>query len=90
MNKAELIAAAAEKAVVSKVDAERVIDAALALIEGALVNGEEVKLSGFGIFEKKSRAERAGTNPANGEKIVIPASATVAFKPSKGLKEKVN
>lgn len=90
MNKADLIAAAALKADVSKSDAEKVIGVALELIEAALMRGEEVKLSGFGIFEKKSRAARAGTNPANGIKIEIPASATVSFKPSKGLKEKLN
>lgn len=90
MNKAELISAAAEKAEISKSDAERVIDAALALIEAALVKGEAVKVSGFGIFEKKVRAERVGTNPSSGEKITIPASNSVTFKPSKGLKEKVN
>ena len=90
MNKAELIALAAEKADVSKSDAEKVVDSLLALIENALVKGEEVKISGFGIFEKKDRASRIGTNPASGEKIEIPASATVSFKPSKGLKEKLN
>lgn len=89
MNKADLIAAAAIKADVSKSDAEKVICVALDLIEDALMKGEEVKISGFGIFEKKCRAARAGTNPANGEKIEIPASATVSFKPSKGLKEKL-
>lgn len=90
MNKAELIAMAADKAAVSKSDAEKVLDAVLDLIEAALVEGNEVKISGFGIFEKKARAARVGTNPANGEKIEIPASATVSFKPSKGLKEKLN
>lgn len=90
MNKAELIAAAAEKADVSKSDAEKVVDALLDLIEDCLVKGEEVKLSGFGIFERKDRAARIGTNPANGERIEIPASATISFKPSKGLKSKVN
>lgn len=90
MNKAELIAMAADKADVSKSDAEKVVDAVLGLIEGALMKGEEVKISGFGIFEKRDRASRVGTNPANGDKIEIPASATVSFKPSKGLKEKLN
>ncbi len=90
MNKAELIGLAAEKAEISKTDAEKVIDAALRLVEEAVVRGEAVKISGFGIFEKKVRAARVGTNPSSGAKITIPASNSVAFKPSKGLKEKVN
>ena len=90
MNKAELIAAAAAKAEVSHRDAEAVIEAVLDLIEENLVAGREVKISGFGIFEKKGRAARVGTNPSSGAKIEIPASNTVGFKPSKGLREKLN
>lgn len=90
MNKAELVEAIAEKAELSKRDAEAAVDAVLEVVIGAVVKGEEVKLSGFGIFSKKSRAEREGTNPSNQEKIKIPASNTVAFKVSKAFKEKLN
>lgn len=89
MNKAELIVAAAAAAEVSKKDAEAVIDAVLEEIEAKLVKGEEVKISGFGIFSKKERAARTGSNPATHEKIQIKASKTVAFKPAKGLKAKL-
>ena len=90
MNKAELIALVADKANVTQKDAEAVIDSAIALTVEKLVAGESVKLSGFGIFEKKGRAARVGTNPSSGAKIEIPASSTVSFKVSKGLKEKLN
>ena len=90
MNKAELIQAVMAKAEVSHRDAEAVVEAVFETIAGAVVKGEAVKLSGFGIFEKKERAARVGTNPANGEKIEIPASNSVSFKPSKNLKEKLN
>ena len=56
MNKAELVEAVAEKAELSKRDAEAAVDAVLEVIEAAVVKGEEVKLSGFGIFSKKARA----------------------------------
>ena len=72
MNKAELVLEVAEKAEVSKRDAEAAVDAVFEVIEGALVKGETVKLSGFGIFEKKQRAAREGTNPATQAKIQIP------------------
>ncbi len=90
MNKAELIQAVSEKADVSHLDAENVVEELLKLIEKTVAKGEEVKLSGFGIFEKRNRKERKGTNPADGSHIVIPASATVAFRPSKCFKAKVN
>ena len=89
MNKAELIQASAVKAEVSLRDANAVVQAVLDIIEESLVNGEEVKLSGFGIFEKKERAGRVGTNPSTGEKINIPASRSISFKPSKSLKERI-
>lgn len=90
MNKAELITAVGEKAELSHTDATKAVEAVLDLIEAALVNGEAVKLSGFGIFEKKTRAARIGTNPSTGEKIEIAEAKSVTFKPSKNLKEKLN
>jgi nucleoid DNA-binding protein len=90
MNKAELIQLVSERADVSHLDAETVIDEFLSLIEKTIVKGEEVKLSGFGIFEKKQRKERKGTNPSDGRHIIIPASATINFRPSKMFKAKVN
>ncbi len=90
MNKAELVLAVSEKAGLSKRDAEAALEATLEVIEAALVKGEIVKISGFGIFSKKERAAREGTNPSNQAKIVIPASASVSFKVSKALKEKLN
>lgn len=91
MNKAELVLAVAERAELSKMDAELAINEFISLVESELAKGNEVKLSGFGIFERKVRKERVGTDPrGNGEKIKIPASNTVAFKPSKLLKAKVN
>jgi len=90
MNKAELVELVSDRAELSKKDAEAAVDAVLDVIVGAVVKGEEVKLSGFGIFSKKSRAAREGTNPSNQAKIQIPASNTVAFKVSKAFKEKLN
>jgi DNA-binding protein HU-beta len=90
MNKAELVEKVAAKAELSKRDAEAAVDAVIEVITDTLVKGEEVKLSGFGIFAKKERKAREGTNPATQAKIAIPASASVAFKVSKALKEKLN
>lgn len=89
MNKAELIEKVARSAELTKRDAEAAVAAILDEIEAALLKGEEVKISGFGIFEVKERAARDGTNPATQEKIHIPASKSVGFKVSKALKEKL-
>ena len=90
MNKTELIAAVAEKADLSKKDAEAAITAAVEAITGALIEGEKVQLVGFGSFEVKTRAARVGRNPKTGENIPIPATKIPAFKAGKALKDAVD
>ncbi len=87
MNKTELIAAAAEKAGVSKKDSEAVVTAALDAIAESLKDGEKVQIVGFGSFEVKTRAERTGRNPKTKEAITIPASKVPVFKAGKALKD---
>lgn len=87
MNKTELIAAAAEASGVPKKDAERVLNAAIDKITQILADGGRVQLSGFGIFETKTREARVGRNPVTRQAIDIPAARVPAFKPSKNLKE---
>ena len=89
MNKTELIAAVAEKADLSKKDAEAAITAAVEAITGALIEGEKVQLVGFGSFEVKKRAARIGRNPKTKESIEIPASVVPVFKAGKALKDAV-
>ena len=89
MNKTELIAAVAEKADLSKKDAEAAITAAVEAITGALIEGEKVQLVGFGSFEVKKRAAHTGLNPRTKETIEIPASAVPTFKAGKALKDAV-
>ncbi len=90
MNKAELIHAAAEKAGVSKKDAEAVVNAALDTIVEAMKDSEKVQLTGFGSFEVKNRPERVGRNPRTKENITIPASKVPTFKAGKALKDAVD
>ena len=89
MNKTELIAAVAEKADLSKKDAEAAITAAVEAITGALIEGEEVQLVGFGSFEVKTRAARVGRNPKTGEEIPISEARLPVFKAGKALKDAV-
>ena len=89
MNKTELIAAVAEKADLSKKDAEAAITAAIEAMTEALAQQEKVQLVGFGSFEVKTRAERVGRNPKTKETIQIPASKAPVFKAGKALKDAV-
>ena len=89
MNKTELIAAVAEKADLSKKDAEAAITAAVEAITGALIEGEKVQLLGFGSFEVKTRAARVGRNPKTGEEIPISEARLPVFKAGKALKDAV-
>ena len=89
MNKNELIAAVAEKAELSKKDAEAAITAVVDAITESLCQGEKVQLVGFGSFEVKTRAERVGRNPKTKETIQIPASKAPVFKAGKALKDAV-
>ena len=89
MNKAELVAAMAEKAELSKKDAEAALKAFNVVAE-ELKKGEKIQLVGFGTFEVSERAERTGRNPQSGKEMVIPASKAPKFKAGKALKDMVN
>ena len=74
MNKTELIAAVAEKAELSKKDAEKAVKALTDTVAEALKAGDKVQLVGFGTFEVSERAAREGRNPRSGETMTIAAS----------------
>lgn len=90
MNKAELVAAVAEKSELTKKDAEKAVNALVASVTEALKNGDKVQVVGFGTFEVRQRAAREGLNPATKEKIQIPATKAPVFKAGKALKDSVN
>ena len=90
MNKQELINAVAEKAGLSKKDAEKAVAATIDAVTDALAAGDKVQLVGFGAFEVKCRNARVGRNPKTKETIEIPASKIPAFKAGKALKDKVS
>lgn len=90
LNKGELIASVAEKAELSKKDADKVVAAVLDSVSDALVAGDKVQIIGFGTFEVRERASRVGRNPKTGEELKISASKVPAFKAGKALKDKVN
>jgi DNA-binding protein HU-beta len=90
VNKSELIDAIAASADLSKADAGRALDSVIDSVTGALKNGDQVSLVGFGTFSVKQRAARTGRNPRTGEAIQIKASNVPGFKAGKALKDSCN
>ena len=90
MNKAELVAAIAERTELSKKDSEKALKAFIDVITDELKKGEKVQLVGFGTFEVSKRAAREGRNPQTGKTMKIEASLAPKFKAGKALKDAVN
>lgn len=83
------MAKVADKASITKKDAERAVTALVETIEEALRQGDKVSLMGFGTFEVRTRAARRGRNPQTGQEIEIGPSKVPAFKAGKALKESI-
>lgn len=90
MNKAELVAAMADQAGLSKKDAEAALKAFTDVVAAELKKGEKIQLVGFGTFEVSERAAREGRNPQTGKTMAIAASKAPKFKAGKALKDLVN
>ena len=84
MNKTDLVAAVAAQAGLTKVQAQKAVEATVDAIAGALKGGDKVQLVGFGTFSVVEKAAREGVNPATGAKIQIPAKKVAKFKAGAG------
>ncbi len=89
MNKGELVDAIADKASVTKKQADAVLSATLETVVEAVSSGSKVTLVGFGSFESRKRKAREGRNPKTGDKMKIPATTVPAFSAGKLFKDKV-
>ena len=90
MNKTELVAAVAEKAEISKKDADSAVNAVIESIIEAVASKDKVQIVGFGTFEARERKEKIGKNPRTGEEIKIAASVLPEFKAGKDFKDATN
>jgi len=90
VNKNDLIDAVATSTGISKFDGANAVDSMLNSIAGALKDGSEVRLPGFGTFSVAHRKASEGRNPRTGEPIQIPASKLPKFKAGKTLKQALN
>lgn len=90
MNKAELVAAIAEKTEFSKKDAEKALKAFVDVVTEELKKGGKVQLVGFGTFDVVERPARTGRNPLTNKPMEIAASKAPKFKAGKALKDVIN
>ena len=90
MNKSELIDVLAEKIGTSKKDAQIAVDALLDTITRAVVAGEKVAITGFGIFEKVERGARTARNPRTGATVKVKKTNIPKFRPGAELKALVS
>ena len=90
MNKAQFIDKISKKTDFTKADVECLLDATFSLIEKSVSKGEEIKIVGFGAFDRLTRKSRTGRNPQTGKTLTIPQTKVPRFRPGKDFKELVN
>jgi DNA-binding protein HU-beta len=90
VNKAEIIDSVSARLDLAKRDVTDVVDAFIEETKKALVRGEKVAVSGFGVFEASHRKARLGRNPRTGETVKIKATKIPKFRPGTEFKAVVN
>lgn len=89
LNKAQLAELLFERIGLNKRESKDMIDAFFDLVASNLIEGKDVKISGFGNFQIRTKAPRPGRNPRTGESIPIRARRVVTFHASHKLKEQI-
>ena len=90
MNKAELIDKVTNEAGIGKSEAEKAVNAFIAVVTAAVASDDKVTIPGFGAWSRTQRSARTGRNPRTGEPVAIPASKAVKFSVGADFKKKVN
>ena len=86
----DLAKAINEKLGFSKRSAEEIIDTLFSTMKSTLISGESIKLVHFGTLGVKKKSPRKGRNPRTGDTMEISRRSMITFKPSKGLRMKIN
>ena len=90
LNRKDLVELVSEEGHLSKKEARTAVDIVFDHIAEALVNGQEVNITNFGVFSPKERKQREGTDPKSHKRIVIKKKRSVSFRLSKQLKGDIN
>jgi len=89
MNKGEFIDRLSDKTHLTKKEARRLLDSVLDLIQETLLQGEEVKLVGFGKFAVRARKASSRINPQTKRPIQVSSKVVPLFRPGKELKREI-
>ena len=89
LTKAQLAELLFEQIGLNKRESKDMVDAFFSLVSASLVSGQDVKITGFGNFQIRTKAPRPGRNPRTGEAIPIDARRVVTFHASQKLKEQI-
>jgi integration host factor subunit alpha len=90
MTKADIFEKVSTELGISKKESAELVEGVFALMKYTLESGETLKISGFGSFVVKQKADRRGRNPQTGETITIEARRILSFKPSNVLRDAIN
>jgi DNA-binding protein HU-beta len=90
VNKNDVVNQLSDRTSLSKADTQKAVDGIFDLITDSLKSGEEVRISGFGVFVVSHRAGGKGRNPQTGEEITIKPSKAARFRAGKPLKDALN
>ena len=90
LTRADLADAISSQVGVSREEAVDLVESFLGEISSALIQGDQVKLSSFGSFGLRDKAERIGRNPKTGEQVPITSRRVLYFRPSNIVKDRIN
>ncbi|MEO8650851.1 MAG: integration host factor subunit alpha [Hyphomicrobiaceae bacterium] len=90
LTRADLADALVRKVGLPRNESQDLVELVLSEISQTLAQGEGVKLSSFGSFGVRSKAQRMGRNPKTGEEVPITPRRVLVFRPSNIMKERIN
>ncbi len=89
MTKADLVDIIFGKVGLSKIESQNIVEMIFDTISQTLVEGESVKISGFGTFNVKKKNARRGRNPKTGDELQITPRRVITFRASNHFKDMV-
>lgn len=90
MTKADIVEKIQTETEMTKKESNEMVEAVFSIMKSTLESGENLKISGFGSFIVKQKADRRGRNPQTGEAITIEARRVLTFKPSNVMRQAIN
>src|ERR1700733_8861454 len=90
LTRADLCEAVHEQVGLTRQDCAELVERTLDLVSEALEKGDTVKLSGFGVFQVRSKRERMGRNPKTGAPAAIDPRRVIGFRASQVMKARID